>query len=107
MCCLDLAPHIVCIEVEAIEIGAHGVQRIFMLHEIRADIQHAMFDLMALTNFGGGHDFLASDNSGCGCCACRNTEANAFQIILSHVETLPTAHRYINRYQISKRINTK
>src|SRR5690625_4133244 len=63
MCGFDLAAHIIGVKMEAIEICAHRFQRIFWLEQIRADVQHTVFERVSLTDPSDGERFSASDDS--------------------------------------------
>src|SRR5690625_533058 len=86
----DLAAHIVSIEMETIEIRAHGFERILWLQQIRADIQHPVLERVALRYLGGVQNFPARENTRCSDCAGRNAHTNTFEIIESHIATLST-----------------
>src|SRR5260221_7758705 len=50
---LYLSAHVVGVHVEAVEVGAHGIQRVFRLDGSGRQVEHAMLEGMSLASPGG------------------------------------------------------
>ena len=63
-----LPAHLIGVHMEAIEIGAHRVQRVFRLDDAGCQIEQAMLERMPLADLGGCHRLAAEHHARCGRC---------------------------------------